>query len=101
MNSLYIPLGGEDFQSINEVTLPFPEGETRLEYNISIIPDLLVENDEELKILLLLASGTAEIDPNANQSLAIITNDDSKFNDGALSFVCIKITLLYLFTINQ
>ena len=73
-----IILGGGDFTSIDDVVLTFPEGETRFEYNISITPDTIVENDENFRIDLSLVNGRATIDQLASQTTVTIADDDSK-----------------------
>ena len=59
--------------------ITFPEGQTRFEYNITITPDSIVENNEMFKIQMTVLPGNrAIVDPNRSESTITINDDDSK-----------------------
>ena len=70
--------GGDDFES-EQFELDFAAGQTRAEFNITIIDDNLVETAESFQLLLSipdeLISKGVQVGPNAEATVAIMDND--------------------------
>ena len=70
--------GGSDFVS-QQFQLNFPAGETRAEFNVSILDDNVIENMESFQLLLSipdeLISKGVQVGPNSATTVAIMDND--------------------------
>ena len=70
--------GGVDFVS-EQLELNFPAGERRVEFNVSILDDNVVENTESFQLLLSipnnLTSKGVQVGPNAASTVTIMDND--------------------------
>ena len=70
--------GGADFVS-QQFQLNFPAGETRADFNVTIIDDNVIENTESFQLLLSipnnLTSKGVQVGPNAEATVTIMDND--------------------------
>ena len=77
---------GDDYQSVMQLQLEFAAGETRREFNVTIVDDNVIESMESFQLLLSITSDIiskgVQLGPNATATVTI------KDNDGELIELC-------------
>ena len=87
--------GGADFVS-QQFLLNFPAGQTRADFNVSILDNNVVENTESFQLLLSipddLISKGVQVGPNAASTVTIMDNDGERVEELCTSLLhkCMK-----------
>ena len=84
---------GDDYQSLMQLQLEFAAGETRRQFNVTIVDDNVIEDVESFQLSLSITSDIiskgVQLGPNATATVTI------KDSDGELIELCTRMCVYY------